>query len=107
MENALFRSDNAGYNWQRVAMPARPPFRDARPNPDAHLFNDLQFADPPNGWIVGAGGLVLATSDGGITWTKQKSGTQNNLTRVAALNRNAAWIGGSNRTILATGSGGR
>jgi photosystem II stability/assembly factor-like uncharacterized protein len=36
----------------------------------------VRFADPQHGWIVGHGGVVLATSDAGQTWTKQLDGRQ-------------------------------
>lgn len=39
------------------------------------LPSALTFADEKHGWIVGLNGAILATRDGGVTWTSQTSGT--------------------------------
>lgn len=34
------------------------------------MLQDVHFTDAQNGFVVGQGGLILVTSDGGATWTK-------------------------------------
>jgi serine protease Do len=36
---------------------------------------EVNFVAPKSGWIVGRGGAILHTEDGGRTWSQQKSGT--------------------------------
>ncbi len=35
-------------------------------------MRDIEFGDREHGWIVGAGGLVLRTEDGGRTWQRME-----------------------------------
>lgn len=39
-------------------------------------FNKVYFIDSLSGWITGNNGLILHTSNGGIDWTIQKSGSK-------------------------------
>lgn len=57
-------SDDEGKKWVQAADP---------------VSSDLvavSFADEKNGWAVGHYGVVLHTTDGGVTWTKQLDGNQ-------------------------------
>jgi len=50
--------------------------------PDLYLFKSV-FTSPKDGLIVGAGGFILGTSDGGEHWQVIKTGTQNTLFSLA------------------------
>ncbi|MHB8684212.1 MAG: WD40/YVTN/BNR-like repeat-containing protein, partial [Dehalococcoidia bacterium] len=50
--------------------------------------------DGLHGWAVGGLGLIVATADGGKTWTRQTSGTQVNLETVAAVGNGSAIAAG-------------
>nr|MCU0294777.1 YCF48-related protein [Candidatus Nanopelagicales bacterium] len=64
---------------------------------------DVAFTDTSHGWAVGDGGTILATSDGGATWTAQSSGTTENvLYGVAFTDASHGWAVGGGGTILAT-----
>ena len=40
---------------------------------DVYVYmRDIVFGAPERGWIVGAGGLVLRSSDGGATWEQME-----------------------------------
>lgn len=54
-------SDNNGESWTRAKAP------------DAPLLTAVAFADAKNGWAVGHDTIILATTDGGATWTQQFS----------------------------------
>ena len=51
-------------------------------------------------------GTILATTNGGGTWTPQSSGTTNDLTAVDFLDASRGWAVGDQGTILATTNGG-
>jgi photosystem II stability/assembly factor-like uncharacterized protein len=54
-------SDDDGASWKRAVAPAVP------------LLAAVDFVDAKDGWAVGHDSTILATSDGGDTWTKQFS----------------------------------
>ncbi|MFU2325061.1 WD40/YVTN/BNR-like repeat-containing protein [Pseudomonas sp. NFX98] len=58
----IVTSDDSGKTWQQVQSPV-----------DADL-TAVSFPTAKKGWIVGHGGVVLKTEDGGSTWTKQLDG---------------------------------
>jgi photosystem II stability/assembly factor-like uncharacterized protein len=60
-------------------------------------------------WAVGAGGVILATSDGGVHWIAQHSGTTDTLNGVAFADAQHGWVVGGqpfSGVILATTDGG-
>lgn len=72
----LFRSDDAGKEWNRVEIEWEemvPELAESFGSVEPHLYA-LAFCDPERVWIVGEYGLVLASEDGGKTWTKQRGG---------------------------------
>lgn len=92
----LRRTDDGGRSWRAVPLP-----------PGLPTLWAMHFADARNGWIVGEGGTILHTEDGGETWTRQMSGTQRSMWAVFGIDAGTAWIGGESGTILATATGGR
>ena len=59
----------AGWCWQQ-------------PLPQGNAIADTTFVDDTHGWAVGDAGSLLATADGGLTWTAQSSGTPLALAKV-------------------------
>ena len=57
-------------------------------------------------WIVGDGGVIRATIDGGVSWFSQSSGTGSDLKGVFFLTSLEGWIAGQNSTLLYTNDGG-
>jgi photosystem II stability/assembly factor-like uncharacterized protein len=55
---------------------------------------DLTFTDQRHGWAVGSKGAILATDDGGLTWSRQRSGTSLQLSRVCFLDSRRGWVVG-------------
>ena len=74
----------------------------------------VSFASANDGWAVGwemwipYGSVVLATTDGGTTWSPQTSGTLANtmLNAVSFANASDGWAVDNNGTILSTTDGG-
>jgi photosystem II stability/assembly factor-like uncharacterized protein len=58
-------SDDDGKSW-----------RQAKSVPVSVSLTEVQFIDAKEGWAVGHLGVVLHTTDGGETWTKQFDGNQ-------------------------------
>ncbi|MCX6374098.1 MAG: S8 family serine peptidase, partial [Actinobacteria bacterium] len=69
-------------------------------------FNGVAFVDAVHGWAVGEGGLILATSNGGATWSTQTSGTLATFWGVAFSDATHGWAVGEDGLILATSNGG-
>jgi photosystem II stability/assembly factor-like uncharacterized protein len=55
----ILYSDDGGSTWLQAKVPTR------------QLLTAVYFADDKHGWAVGHDALILATSDGGETWTRQ------------------------------------
>jgi photosystem II stability/assembly factor-like uncharacterized protein len=77
-------SDHQGKRWRQV------------PTPVSVTLTAVRFADPDRGFIVGHGGTVLATDDGGEHWARRLDGR-----RAAQLALEAAQAGGDKRAIRA------
>jgi photosystem II stability/assembly factor-like uncharacterized protein len=56
-------SDDEGRTWRQVIIPTRA------------MLTGVSFGDATHGWAVGHDGVILATTDGGLTWTPQKADT--------------------------------
>ena len=55
---------------------------------------------------MGQHGVILATTDGGQTWTHQQSGTDERLNDVHFLDAQKGWAVGAQGTLLQTTDGG-
>ncbi|GEM_PF-2990381 len=49
------------------------------PLPCNNVVRDIFMADSQNGIICGNSGIILKTTDGGITWHQKYSGVSNDL----------------------------
>jgi photosystem II stability/assembly factor-like uncharacterized protein len=67
---------------------------------------DVFFTDQNNGWVVGANGTILKTTDGGTNWIPCSSGTNNELHSVFFIDTEIGWSVGLNGTILKSTDGG-
>jgi len=55
-------------------------------------FRDVFFVDASRGWIVGDNGTVIATTDGGSTWTPSKKFTNDTIIQVHFTNEMTGWL---------------
>ncbi|MBL0173829.1 MAG: hypothetical protein IPP94_00915 [Ignavibacteria bacterium] len=70
-------------------------------------LNAVACAGSQDAWAVGEAGTILATTDGGATWTRQANGlVAASLYGAAATDAQHAWICGAGGLILRTTSGG-
>ncbi len=70
-------------------------------------FYDVQAIDADHVVVVGYGGKILTTSDGGFQWSKVESGTNRALYRVRFVDANNGWISGQEGLMLHTTDGGK
>ena len=66
----------------------------------------LSFVDTERGWVVGWGGNVVRTTDGGDTWDTQATGTSEDLNDVDFATAWAGTVVGNHGLILHTITGG-
>src|SRR5437868_4150009 len=59
-----------------------------------------------NAFLVGENGVILKSTDIGLTWTAQESGVTNTLYGVAIVDENTSFAVGENGLILKTADGG-
>lgn len=67
---------------------------------------DVDFIDANTGWIVGASGLILQTTDGGYSWVAQQSLKKENLESVSFSSKSVGYAIGQHGVILQTTDGG-
>jgi len=70
------------------------------------ILRDAYFTDNLNGWVVGDGGYIVHTTNGGINWNAQTSGVTGRLEGVCFVDSQNGWIAGNYGTILHTSDGG-
>ena len=74
--------------------------------PSIDLFS-VSFATPQMGWACGRKGTILHTNDGGVTWSKQNSGTNHTLSAICFVDSSHGWAVGEAGTILRSSDGGK
>lgn len=65
--------------WQRIS------------SPTVHTLRNLHFVDSLYGWAAGDSGAIIATTDGGNTWTSQRSGVITDIYDIYFSDRNNGW----------------
>jgi photosystem II stability/assembly factor-like uncharacterized protein len=72
-----------------------------------NFYSVSPVGDTNNIFLVGSGGIILKSTNAGLNWTQQQSGTNNNLKFINAVAQNDIWVGGDNGTMLHTTNGGQ
>jgi len=104
MQGAILATDNGGATWRKQSTGCN------------DWFSGVAFSDVAHGWVVGSpagaddlptdGNTILATADGGVTWSRQRSGTNAQLEAVSFVDRTHGWAVGDDGVVLATADGG-
>lgn len=84
----IMLSDDNGNSWRQVETPT------------SVTLTSVEFATPEDGWVTGQMGVVLHTSDGGLTWKRELDGNKANQIMLAAAQADLA-AAGSNATTTA------
>lgn len=93
----IFISVVVAQPWREVLAPTYP---------GGTIFYSGFMASKNVGYIVGNNGIILKTTNGGMTWAKLNSGVTRTLYSVFFLNEQLGFAGGSSRTLLKTTNGG-
>ena len=94
VDSLVMRTEDGGENWERVFVPSK-----------AELYH-LDFVGGSRCWIVGDGGLILASYNGGTSFQLQNSGTDKSLYNVDFRDDSEGFAVGGKGTILRTENGG-
>ena len=83
-------------------------YRQAKQVPASSTLSAVWFADAQHGWAVGQWGVIIATVDGGETWTLQRSDTSIDQPLFSVYFKDAqhGWAVGLWSLLLATDDGG-
>ena len=76
------------------------------PVPDGNDLWSTFLIDDNTGWIVGSDGFIKKTTNAGIDWIRQNSGTNLTLKSVQFIDEKTGWICGEEGLILKTTDGG-
>jgi photosystem II stability/assembly factor-like uncharacterized protein len=55
-------------------------------------FHDVFFVNQSKGWIVGGGGVMLSTDDGGVTWKRKPNLTSDSLLQIYFTSETTGWL---------------
>ncbi len=94
---SLSVTTNGGATWQSSIRAADGYFG---------TLHGLQFVNAATGWATGDGGEILATANGGTTWTAQSSTTPESLNHVHFIDAQDGWAVGDQGVIVHTTDGG-
>jgi photosystem II stability/assembly factor-like uncharacterized protein len=106
----MVRTDDGGKTWttsripENVALPESALDTGVEPG-DVNLYG-LSFGDPDHVWIVGEFGTIMASADGGKTWTQQHAPIESTLFGVRFTDAQHGFAVGIDSVILATDDGG-
>jgi photosystem II stability/assembly factor-like uncharacterized protein len=92
----VLKSTNAGASWtvkKRFA--------------SFDLLAGVCFVTAQKGWVVGRGGRIFTTTNGGTSWKAQNSRTNRTLYSVAFADGTHGWAVGGAGTVVRTSNGGR
>ena len=70
------------------------------------ILNGVRFTNASTGWVVGNGGVIRKSVDGGATWTAQTSGITTRLASVSCVDVNNAFVSGNGGAVRKTVNGG-
>ncbi len=76
------------------------------PVPEGNQLRSVFFVNDNFGCIVGADGFILQSTNGGLRWNQQNSGTESDLNAVTFTDTNKGYVAGDNGIILKTSDGG-
>lgn len=92
-DGVVLATHDGGINWEEL------------PAPSSARFNCIDFVSVDEGYIVGEGGSVYQTQDGGESWMEQQSGTLNELYSIQCFDENNYWICGDQIILYSSNQG--
>ncbi len=77
------------------------------PVPEGSKLNDVYFVNEYMGWAVGNDGLLIRTTNSGLSWFGENTGVLENLNSVFFYGEYEGYIAGDNGTLLKSTNKGR
>jgi len=105
----ILRTDDGGTTWTKIPMPREtklPPDVAETVDPGDVVLYALAFPTPEHIWAVGEFGVILQSTDGGLTWRPQDSPVEMSLFGVHFADEQRGWAVGLESTLIATTDGG-
>ena len=107
--NAVLGSHDGGAHWTTAIR-----FPQSGDGDNIDLYS-IHFASDTKGWVVGSvsrndnivDNVLIATEDGGQTWTQRTTPTKNELMHLDFVDDAHGWLVGADGTVLATTDGGQ
>ncbi len=96
-EELIAVSTNKGVSWEKI-----PTIDNTN-----QVYKAITFSDDRNGTVVGSGGYVLRTTDGGMSWNRQESKVGQWLLSVTFVDSLRGWAVGNYGTIIHTTDAGK
>jgi len=92
-QGAISRTTNSGANWSTTLF--------------THVFEGMDFPMANTGYVAGWAGLIIYTTDSGITWTEQTTSSSYYFSDIAFIpNTLIGVVVGTGGTMLRTNNGG-
>jgi len=76
------------------------------PLPTGNQLNCVEFIDSSTAYAIGNFGTILKTTDGGLNWDIQESGTNINLFTMSVIDKDTLYVCGENLNVLKSTNGG-
>jgi photosystem II stability/assembly factor-like uncharacterized protein len=92
-DGVILRSTNSGTTWAVVET-------------GTTRYRGIIAKGTQNSWVVGEGGKLKITTDGGVNWIEKSSGTLSDLHDVFFINTTEGWIAGQNDVLRYSNDGG-
>ena len=83
-----------------------PQWTNQNPVPSGNNLNSVFFIDDNTGWIVGSDGFITKTTNAGVDWLKENSGTTIDLNSIYFVDSSTGWAIGRSGLIIKTTNGG-
>ena len=100
LDGMVVSTADAGATWHEQTLP----LPSGTHQWDSYVY-DIEFTDLANGWAT-ARGAVYHTTDGGVTWTMQRTGNGRDLLAMAWADRCHGLVAGQGGAVLMTSTGG-
>ncbi|HWP67208.1 MAG TPA: YCF48-related protein [Candidatus Limnocylindria bacterium] len=107
---AMVHTEDGGQTWTRqqvpedIVLPEEAIDMGVAPG-DVNLYG-LSYGDRDHLWAVGEFGIIMTSSDGGLTWTQQHSPFESTLFGVHFVDAQRGWAVGIDSVIITTVDGG-
>ncbi len=107
---AMVHTEDGGATWTKQQVPDQVKLPESALDTgvepgDVNLYG-MSYGDADHVWVVGEFGIIMASSDGGLTWHQQHAPVESTLFGVRFIDAQRGWAVGIDSVIIATQDGG-